>query len=314
MRSAKDNLLLFLKGVGMGGADVVPGVSGGTIAFITGIYEELIRSIKSIDIEALRMLFRLQLKDFWKKINGPFLLVLVLGIATSLLTLVRIISYLLTNFPTELWSFFMGLILASAILVLRQVGRWKVLQVLGVVIGIATGFAITSISPAETSTGLPFILLSGMLAICAMILPGISGSFILLLLGKYEYIITSLKEFRVSVIIVFGVGCVIGLTLFSRVVSWVLNRYHDVTVALLSGFMLGSLNKIWPWKEVVQYRMTSDGNQIPLVERNLLPNDYQEITGIDANILNAVLFAALGIFVVVAFDRIAYWSKSLKDR
>jgi len=291
----------------MGTADVVPGVSGGTIAFITGIYEELLQSIKSIDMDAIRLLIRLQLKSFWRKINGNFLIVLLLGIITSLLTLVQVISFLIEKHPTPLWSFFFGLIVASAMLVLRQIRKWSMGQVFGLIAGLAIAYAVTSLAPANTSNTLPYIFLSGVLAICAMILPGISGSFILLILGKYEYIIGAVRDLKLDVILVFGIGCLLGITAFSRVISWIFKKYHDITVALLSGFMLGSLNRIWPWKEAIEFRMNQHGEQVPLYEKNIMPNTYQQITGSNPELLNALLFLALGIFIVIAFERTAYW-------
>jgi len=304
MRSLKDSVLLFLKGVAMGGADVVPGVSGGTIAFITGIYEELLESIKSIDFEALKMLKKGNFKEFWKKINGNFLLVLFSGIIISLFSLARLISYLMKNEPFALWSFFFGLIFISSILVFGKIHQWSFSIVLGGIIGAVMAYLLTTFSPAETNNGLVYIFFSGVLAISAMILPGISGSFILLILGKYEYIITAVKELKFDVIIVFGIGCVVGLLSFSRLISWILNKYHNITISILAGFMIGSLNKIWPWKQVLEYRIDRHGDQVPLVDRSILPNKYLELTGNNPHFLEALLFALLGIILVLGVERI----------
>jgi len=306
----RESILLFLKGLAMGGADIVPGVSGGTIAFITGIYEELLNSIKSIDLHALQFIRRTDFIGFWGHINGNFLLVLFSGILISLFSLIPLISYLILNNPIALWSFFFGLILASAILVFRKITSWNITNVLSVLIGIVVAYFLTTFAPAETDNNLIYILLSGMLAICAMILPGISGSFILLILGKYEYIINSVKELRIDIILVFGLGCLLGIMAFSRLISWVLARYHNITIAVLSGFMLGSLNKIWPWKKVLEFRINSHGEQVPLYDKSILPNQYQELTGNNPFFLQALLFAAAGVLVVIAFDRIAGWTKA----
>ncbi len=307
MKKIRDNVLLFLKGVAMGGADVVPGVSGGTIAFISGIYEELLDSIKSIDIVAISFLLKFKLKDFWEKINGNFLLVLFSGILVSLFSLARLISYLMINEPIPLWSFFFGLILISAVLVLKKIHHWNLITIIAVIIGGVIAFFITTFSPAETSNSLLFIFFSGMIAISAMILPGISGSFILLILGKYEFIINAVKNLRLDVLIVFALGCIVGLLSFSRLISWILKKYHNIAIAILSGFMLGSLNKIWPWKEVTQYRINSHGEQVSLVDHSILPNQFFEISGNDPQFLNALLFATLGIVLILGIERITSW-------
>jgi putative membrane protein len=247
-RSLKDYGLIMLKGIGMGAADVVPGVSGGTIAFIVGIYEELLDSIKSIDGNSLKLLFTGKVAAFWKAINGNFLLSLVSGIAISIFSLAKLITYLLENQPVLIWSFFFGLVLASTLFVAKDIKKWDWKTVLGFIIGTIVAFYITVATPAETPNGLWFIFLCGAIAICAMILPGISGSFILVLLGKYFYVMEAVKNLDIVIIIVFVCGAVIGITSFSRLLSYLLRRLHDITIAVLAGFMLGSLNKVWPWK------------------------------------------------------------------
>ena len=308
MRNAKNNILLFLKGMGMGGADVVPGVSGGTIAFITGIYEELLNSIKSIDKEAIQLLFNFKIAALWKHVNGSFLIVLFGGIAVSILSLAKLIHYLLNNHPIQLWSFFFGLIIISALLVSREIRQWKIMVVLAGIAGTAIAYFITAATPATTPDNYLFIFLSGAIAICAMILPGISGSFILLILGKYQFIIESVKELNLIVIIVFGLGCVVGLLSFSRLVSWLLQKYHDITVALLAGFMIGSLNKIWPWKEILSTRLNSKGEIVPLIQKNLWPTDYLARVG-EPHILQALLFFGFGILLIIGIEKIAQMSK-----
>lgn len=299
-----------MKGISMGVADVIPGVSGGTIAFISGIYEELIDSIKSIDADAFKLLGQFQIKTFWKKINGSFLICVLGGIVTSLVSLARLMTYLLEHHPVPVWSFFFGLILVSAPLIMRDIKKWDFATVLSGIIGIVIAYLITIISPTETPTNLPFIFFCGALAICAMILPGISGAFILLLIGKYEYMIKALIAFDMPVILVFVSGCFLGLLGFSRFLSWILTHYRFPTLALLAGFMIGSLNKVWPWKEVTAFRINSEGLQVPALDRSILPGHYFEKTGLDPQIFQAVLFVALGIFIVVAIEKVAAILKS----
>ena len=311
MNKLKETLLIYLKGVGMGGADVVPGVSGGTIAFITGIYEKLLDSIKAFDLEAFKLLFTLQIMPFWKKINGSFLLPLFLGIITSFLTLAKLIIYLLANHPIPLWSFFFGLIIISAILVLRAINRWTLGVILAILVGIAIAYFITEATPAETSNQPWFIFISGAIAICAMILPGISGSFILLILGKYEYMMNAISTFDIVTVVTFALGCVVGLLSFVRAISWLLKNYHNLAIGLLSGFMIGSLNKVWPWKTPVKFRVNSHGEQVAYITKNVFPAEYYEKTGEYPQVLVAILFLALGVFIVVAIEKIAnYKSKT----
>ena len=305
MRKIKDYLVLFLKGLAMGGADVVPGVSGGTIAFITGIYEELLESIKAINPANLQLLVRGQFKNFWQAINGNFLLAVFGGILVSIKSLAALLIYLKLHYPIQLWSFFWGLILISSITVLRQITKWRWTVVLALILGGIIAYGITSLTPAHTPDTYPMVLLSGMLAIMAMILPGISGAFILLVLGKYEYILMALHEMDLAVLALFLAGCVIGLISFVRVISWLLKHYHNFTVALLAGFMMGSLNKLWPWKQVLEYRLNSHGQQVPFIEQNILPNNYLETTGHDPFFLQALLFMAIGFFIVVVIEKIA---------
>lgn len=305
MRSFKDYLLLFGKGLTMGGADVVPGVSGGTIAFITGIYEELIDSIKSVNLTTLRILFKGEIKEFWEQINGNFLVVLLSGIAISLKSLASLMTYLMEHHPIQLWSFFLGLILISSIVVLRQIKKWSVGVVIWGIIGIIAAYLITSLTPSQTSDSYLMIFLSGALAICAMILPGISGSFILLVLGKYQLIIGALSSLNLEIIIVFVLGCGVGILMFVRLISWLLHKYHNFAVAMLAGFMMGSLNKIWPWKQVIEYRLNRHGEQVPFIEHNILPTQYFDVTGQSPMIMQAILFMAIGFFIVVVIEKIA---------
>jgi putative membrane protein len=310
LRKTKDYLLLYLKGVSMGGADVIPGVSGGTIAFISGIYDELIHALKSFDGTAFRLLFQFKISEFWKKINGNFLASVLAGILTSLLSLAKLMTYCLEHYPIQIWSFFFGLILVSSPLILRDIKKWNFMTVIFGLLGIVIAYFITIITPTETPTNLFFIFFCGALAICAMILPGISGAFILLLIGKYEYMITALINFDFPVIIVFAIGCFVGLISFSHFLSWLLDNYRFPALALLAGFMIGSLNKVWPWKEVIAYRMNHEGVQVPAFDRSVLPGDYLTKTGEDPKVFLAILFAALGIFLIVSIEKAAAYLKS----
>ncbi|MCK5469307.1 MAG: DUF368 domain-containing protein, partial [Cyclobacteriaceae bacterium] len=285
-----------------------PGVSGGTIAFITGIYEELLNSIKSIDKNAIQLLLGGKITALWKHINGKFLITLFSGIFVSVFSLAKLIHYLLNNHPIQLWSFFLGLIIISSLLVSREINRWKTQVVISGIAGILIAYFITEATPATTPDNYLFIFLSGAIAICAMILPGISGSFILLILGKYEFIIESIKDVNILVIVVFGLGCVVGLLSFSRLVSWLLNKYHDITIAILAGFMIGSLNKIWPWKETLSTRLNNKGEFVPLVQKNIWPTEYMEKVG-EPLVLQAILFCSIGILLIIGIEKIAGLSK-----
>jgi putative membrane protein len=289
----------------MGGADVIPGVSGGTIAFISGIYTELISSLNEIDLAALRLLGRGQVKELWKKVNGSFLVVLFAGILTSLFSFSRLMTYLLVHDPIQIWSFFFGLILISAIVVLRGIMIRRRENILMFLVGTAIAYAITVLSPAQTPNDLWFIFIAGAIAICAMILPGISGAFMLLLLGKYEHMLNALVNRQMASLIVFALGCVCGLVAFSRALKWLLSKHHDMTIALLAGFMLGSLNKVWPWKTVISYRLNENGEQVPLIDRSVLPFDYLRLTGKDPLIFQALLLMAAGVLLIVGIERIA---------
>ncbi len=282
--------MLSVKGMCMGAADVVPGVSGGTIAFITGIYDELINSIKSINAASLKMFFTGKWGEFWKMINGKFLLFLLAGIGISVFSLAKIITWLLVAYPVLVWSFFFGLVLASTWFVGKDVKErnWK--TGLGFLLGAALAFYITVATPAETPSHFLFIFLCGAIAICAMILPGISGSFILVLLGKYFFIMEAVKTLDLKVIAIFGIGACVGITSFSRLLSYALSHMRNITLAVLSGFMLGSLNKVWPWKETIEG-----------VEQNIAPNAF---------VWQAVCLALLGFVMVYGIEKISSKSEN----
>ncbi|HDR68770.1 MAG TPA: DUF368 domain-containing protein, partial [Bacteroidaceae bacterium] len=229
MRKFSDYSLLLLKGMGMGAADVVPGVSGGTIAFITGIYEELVNSIKSLNLEALKLLLRLKTGLFWKKINGNFLLLVFGGILLSVFSLARLLKWLMTDHPVLIWSFFFGLIIASAIVVLKKINSWNLSKLAGLLAGAILMFFVTRFSPAQSTDAYWYVFLAGAIAICAMVLPGISGAFILLILGKYQFILAAVSEFNIPVLLVFGLGVITGLLSFANLLSWLFRKCHDLT-------------------------------------------------------------------------------------
>ena len=288
--------MLVLKGIGMGAADVVPGVSGGTIAFIVGIYEELLDSIKSINPTNIKLLLKGQFKAFWEAINANFLLSIVCGIGISIFSLAELITYLLEHHPILVWSFFFGLVLASTWFVSKDIKKWNWKSISSYIAGIVIAYYITIATPASTPTNLAFIFLCGAIAICAMILPGISGSFILVLLGKYFSIMEAVKNLDFLILIVFACGAIIGITSFSRVLSYALKNWHDVTISVLAGFMLGSLNKVWPWKECIETYTDSDGNIQPLIEHNILP---------DQLVPEAIALAFLGFAIVYVLEKLS---------
>lgn len=288
---------LFLKGMAMGAADVVPGVSGGTIAFITGIYEEFIASLSALNLSAVQLIFKGQFRAFWNHINGTFLAVLFAGIFTSILSLASLLTYALEHFEIWVWSFFFGLVAASVWMVGKTVKRWNVGTILSLIGGTLIAYLIT-IAPATSGTTEPwYLVLCGALAICAMILPGISGSFILLLLGAYSTVLAAVADRDLFTIALIGVGAILGLLSFTKALKWIFNRYYDLTIALLSGFLLGSLNKLWPWKQVLtsftKHAGTAKEEIVPLTVQNLPPDEHA---------LAALAFAIAGAVVVLGLE------------
>ncbi|MGV8844200.1 MAG: DUF368 domain-containing protein [Pseudomonas sp.] len=300
----KKHLLLYAKGIAMGAADVVPGVSGGTVAFISGIYDELLSSIASVPA-ALGLVLRGRIGAAWQAANGTFLLVLMAGILTSVVSLARLISYLLEQQPIATWSFFFGLILVSSHLVARDIQRWNWTRVISFILGAAFAYWITVASPAQWGQDPLNLFLAGALAICAMILPGISGSFILLLLGLYPFILGAVKNLDIAVLALFASGCVVGIVSFAGVLRWLLARWRDLSLAFLTGLMLGSLNKLWPWKETLTWSTNSHGLQVPLLQANLLPARFAEISGQDPQILWAALLALGAVLLVLGLEWLA---------
>jgi putative membrane protein len=297
----KNKIILFTKGMAMGAADIVPGVSGGTVAFVTGIYQELLDSINSVNVNALKTLKNEGVGAAWKAINGSFLLTLLSGILLSILSLAKGVHYLLSHHPILLWAFFFGLIIASALYIAKQVTHWNSSGIFALISGALIAFCIGVLTPGELPATPTYFFLAGSIAICAMILPGISGSFILLLLGMYAPVIAAIKGLDLMLLGLFAAGCGVGLLLFSRVLAWLMHHYHNLALSLLTGFMLGSLMKLWPWKQTLSYRISSHG-QVPLVQENLLPMKFEMITGQDPHLLAAILLAIGGFMLVWGLD------------
>ncbi len=311
MRTLRKYLLTYLKGMAMGAADIVPGVSGGSIALITGIYQRLLDSINSFNRENLSLLLKWELKKFYKSVNGTFLLSLLLGILTSIFTLSKLITYLMDEHPIPLWSFFCGLILVSAFIILKEIKRWHLGVILSLLIGTFLAWWVTELPPTSSPDAIWFTFVAGAIAICAMILPGISGSFILLILGKYENILAAVSERDFLTLAVFAMGCLVGILSFSRLISWLLRKFYSTTIGLLSGFMLGSINKLWPWKMVTQYRISSSGEEKPFLTENLWPAEYLDRVGQEPNLGLAIAGFLGGIILVLGIDYLAaIWKKS----
>lgn len=306
--------ILILKGMAMGAADVIPGVSGGTIAFITGIYEELIESVRSINLKSLKLLFSGRLLEFWKAINGAFLISVFLGIAISIFSLAKGLKFLLENYPIPVWAFFFGLILSSTIFVAKKIKKYDLIIWIAGAAGIIAAYYITILTPSEANTTKWFIFLSGVIAICAMILPGISGSFILVLLGMYKFILNAVSILDIGTLLIFISGAAIGIIAFSNFLSWLLKRWYNTTIALLAGFMIGSLNKIWPWKKVISTFTDWHGEVKPLVEKNILPWQYEKITGGNSMLALALIFAIAGFITIFVLERLTkYQNRKSND-
>ena len=314
MKRIKDYIMVAVKGACMGAADVIPGVSGGTIAFITGIYDQLLASINAIDKTAVKLFFTGKFKEFWKHVNGGFLVSLFCGILFSVVALAGLMQYLLENHPIQTWAFFFGLIVASSIFILRGIKGWNIKSVLFLIVGIILGVTVCTLSPTTTPDALWFIFISGAIAICAMILPGISGSFILLILGKYQYIMSTITNLTtgaavgesIVVLGVFAVGAVFGILSFSRFLHWLLGKFHKETLLVLAGFIIGSLVKVWPWSNmdaIVQSqfpeaRAIAEGTLTPMAQE--IYADY--MAQVDMMTGSAILYAIIGFFLVTGVE------------
>jgi putative membrane protein len=293
----------YFKGMAMGAADVVPGVSGGTIAFITGILYPLLDGIRKINPQLLVILKEKGLKAAFLYINGWFLIAVFAGILTSILSLAKLISWLLANYPIPVWSFFFGLILFSVIHMLKQIKAFNLARLILFAVGVVFAWVITTLHPIAMEVSYLNFFIAGCIAICAMILPGISGSFILLLLGLYPAVLAAVKGLDIGILACFAIGCVVGLLSFSHVLSALLRHFHDETVMFLTGLMLGTLGKIWPWKEVLTWRTNSQGEQVALTERNLSPMQFEQVTGQSSEIIYAIICLLLGITLVWGLEQ-----------
>ena len=302
-RSPLDYLIISLKGLAMGAADVVPGVSGGTIAFISGIYEELIGTLNNINFSLLKHLKTQGLKSTWKKANGSFLVALLTGVFVSIVSLAKGVEWVLEHHPILLWSFFFGLILASIIYVGKQIKTtakdFKIF--IAMAIGAAVAYLITTLNPSETTDTHLFLFFAGALAICAMILPGISGAFILVIIGAYAPVLQAINSRNLKTILIFGAGAVVGLLSFSKLLKWLFEKYHRLTLAVITGFMIGSLNKIWPWKIALTFRTNSKGVKVPLNEKSISPFSFDG----DPQLLQAIGLMVFGILIILILEKIS---------
>ena len=301
-RTIKDYVVIGLKGMAMGAADVVPGVSGGTIAFISGIYEELLGSISNVNLGLFKTLKNEGFKKAWEQLNGNFLLALFIGIFVSIISLAKAIKYLLENEPILLWSFFFGLVLASVIYIAKQITKWNFISVSVLFLGAFLAYYITTLNPlvSESSSSL-YILFAGVIAICAMILPGISGSFILVLLGAYKPVLDAVNDRDFKTILIFMIGAVVGLLSFSKVLKWLFANYKNYTLAVLTGFIIGSLNKIWPWKETLTWRTNSHGIKVPFNQQSISPFSFDG----DAQIIFSIILAIIGFALILLLEKLA---------
>jgi putative membrane protein len=302
---AKRLLGVYLRGIAMGAADVVPGVSGGTVAFITGIYEELIHSIKSFNLTALKTLIREGPVACWQSVNGTFLLVLALGIVTSIISLAKVIGVLLEEQPLLVWSLFFGLIAASSWHMFKQIKQHTVSTIVLILIGVLVAYGIAEVKPSELPAKPELVFMAGAISICAMILPGISGSFILVLLGMYAHILAAVNQADMLILGCFLAGAALGLLSFANLLSWLLKHFHDVTFAVLTGFLTGSLYLIWPWKQALSYYQNSKGESLALEQVNVLPTQYEALTGILPQTGACLGLMVLGVVAVLLLEKVA---------
>ncbi|WP_044399092.1 DUF368 domain-containing protein [Lacinutrix sp. Hel_I_90] len=328
-RQFKDYLLISLKGIAMGAADAVPGVSGGTIAFISGIYEELITTISNINIALFKTLKTEGFKAFWAQANGSFVLALLTGIIISFASFMRLAKYLIEQHPVLIWSFFFGLIVVSIYFVGKQITKWKPLTIIAVIVGAAIAYYVTSLPSLAANNNPWFLFIAGAIAICAMILPGISGSFILIILGAYKALSNAMHDFDFKKIAIFAMGAVVGLLSFSKLLKWLFKNYHNTTLALLTGFILGSLNKMWPWKQTVSVMNETTGKEVPfnviselgtlsvfqknendfdsyktVMEQSISPFQYSEINSIDHQLTLALVLMVAGFLTIFILEKI----------
>ncbi len=299
-RNILQYLFITLKGMGMGIAEIVPGVSGGTIAFVAGIYEEFISSINNVNLKTFKVLKQDGFKAFWQALNGNFLVALFLGMGISIVSFSALIKWLLEHHPIPVWSFFFGIVLASVIFVAKGIEKWNITTIVIFIIGAVSAYFITTLPPSSNTDSLAFLFLSGAIAVCAMILPGISGAFILVLLGSYETVLGAVGEKDFKVLLTVALGCVFGLLSFAKVLKWMFTKYRDITLALLTGFILGSLNKIWPWKKVLETRTYGDKVKV-IDDLNVSPYAFEG----ENHILMAAITAVIGFALIFILEKVA---------
>jgi putative membrane protein len=313
-RGFKDYLVITFKGIAMGAADVIPGVSGGTIAFISGIYEELIKSIDNIGIDVFKVWKKSGFKVAWRSINGNFLLALFSGIAISILSLAKLIKWLLVNEPILLWSFFFGLVLSSILFIAKQIEHWNVKTISAILLTSLLSYFITLAEPFASPDSSMYLMFCGFIAIIAMILPGVSGAFILLILGAYQTAIDTINNlvegliksnfelFKDAIInfILLALGALIGLKVFSKILNWMFENKKNITLAILTGFMIGSLNKIWPWKETLTWRINSHDEKVPFLEKSISPFSFEG----NNQILIALTLMVIGFLTIFILEKL----------
>ncbi|GAB1858445.1 DUF368 domain-containing protein [Flavobacteriaceae bacterium MHTCC 0001] len=299
-RKLTDYIFIALKGVAMGAADAVPGVSGGTIAFISGIYEELISTISNVKLSLFKTLFKEGIKPFWKDLNGNFILALASGILVSFISFMKLAKFLLENHPILIWSFFFGLIIASIYFIAKQIAKWSIGVIIVLILGAAIAYYISSLPSIQSTSSDYFLFFAGAIAICAMILPGISGSFILIVLGAYKTLSDAIHDVDFKKLIIFAFGAGIGLLSFSHILKWLFKHYHNITLGLLTGFIFGSLNKVWPWKKTITYYTNSDGIKTPLLQESISPLNFEG----NNQLVFAIILMIVGFLTIFSLEKL----------
>ena len=307
-RTFIDYLWLYFKGMFMGAADIIPGISGGTIAFISGIYEELISSFSQFNFSLFSDLKGLKFKVLWKTINGNFLLTLFIGIISSILLLSQIVTWLLNKKPILIWSFFFGLVLASILYIFKKIKDLNKITILALIIGVLIAYKITKLEILNSSETLPYLFLSGAVAICAMILPGISGAFILVIMGSYSTVLQAINDKNLLKIMSFCLGAIVGILSFSKLLKWLFDKYKEATLSLLTGFMTGASVKLWPWKKVLTEHVNSKGILVPLEEECVLPFEFEG----DPQLYSALVMMLIGFLIIFIFEFISVKTKSVE--
>lgn len=298
-RSVLQYFSILLKGMAMGIAELVPGVSGGTIAFVAGIYEEFITSINNVNLSTFKTLKEDGFKAFWSALNGNFLLALFGGMLISIVSFSRLLKWLLEFHPIAIWSFFFGLVLASVIFVGKEIKKWTALSMILLIISAIIAYFITTLPPSANADSLPYLFMSGAIAICAMILPGISGSFILVLLGSYKTVVDALDERDFKVVLTVALGCLFGLLSFARILKWLFTNHKNITLAVLTGFIAGSLNKIWPWKKILETKTI--GKKIITIDESVSPFAFDG----DPQLTYAIIAAIIGFSLIFILEKVA---------